>query len=253
MKWKKSGKIFDPTQFNLPKDCAQFAQSPQALVFDDFVRIYFSTRSVDKSNGKYLSHIAYVDMEKNLRDIIGVSGHTVIELGKLGCFDEHGIFPMNMVRHGADIYGYTCGWNRRVSVSVDTAIGLALSHDKGRTFKKIGDGPVLAASLREPCLVGDPFVKIYGNTFHMWYIFGTVWKRFSADAVPDRTYKIGHAVSGDGINWVKEEARQIIDDCLGVDESQALPTVIEIAGRYHMFFCFRQSLTSERTGREATG
>jgi sucrose-6-phosphate hydrolase SacC (GH32 family) len=28
---------------------------------------------------------------------------------------------------------------------------------------------------------------------------------------------------------------------LGVDESQALPTVIEIAGRHHMFFCYRQS------------
>lgn len=241
MKWKKSGKIFDPTQFKLPNDCAQFAQSPQALVFDDFVRIYFSTRSLDKSNGKYLSHIAYVDMEKNLRDIIGVSGHTVIELGNLGCFDEHGIFPMNVVRHGAYIYGYTCGWNRRVSVSVDTAIGLAVSHDNGRTFRKIGDGPVLAASLREPCLVGDPFVRIYRNTFHMWYIFGTGWKRFSADAAPDRTYKIGHAVSDDGVNWIKEEARQIIVDRLGVDESQALPTVIEIAGRYHMFFCFRHS------------
>ncbi len=45
----------------------------------------------------------------------------------------------------------------------------------------------------------------------------------------------------DGIDWVKEEARQIIADRLGADESQALPTVIEIDGRYHMFFCYRQS------------
>ena len=64
MKWKKLGKIFDPTHHKLPNDCVQFAQSPQALVFDDFVRIYFSTRSVDKTNGKYLSHIAFVDMQK---------------------------------------------------------------------------------------------------------------------------------------------------------------------------------------------
>ncbi len=40
---------------------------------------------------------------------------------------------------------------------------------------------------------------------------------------------------------MKEEARQIIADRLGPDESQALPTVIEIDGRYHMFFCYRQS------------
>lgn len=240
MKWHKLGKIFDPIQFSLPNDCINFAQSPQTLVFDDYVRIYFSTRALDK-DGKFLSHIAFVDMRKNLRDIIHVADKTVISLGGLGCFDEHGIFPFNVLRHGDLVYGYTCGWSRRISVSVDTAIGLAISHDDGLTFKRIGDGPVLAASLHEPYLVGDGSVKIVGDTFHMWYIFGTGWKQYVFDAMPDRTYKIGHAVSKDGIQWVKDEAQQIISDKLGVDESQALPTVIKIDGRYHMFFCYRQS------------
>ena len=241
LKWKKLGKIFNPTEHKLPNECVQFAQSPQALVFDDYVRIYFSTRALDKNNGKYLSHIAFIDVHKNMHDIIRVSDKTVISLGELGCFDEHGIFPMSVLRYGDAIYGYTCGWNRRVSVSVDTAIGLAISHDEGLTFHRIGNGPVLAATLHEPCLVGDGFVKLIGGTFHMWYIFGTEWKKYDADSPPDRIYKIGHAVSEDGINWVKEEARQIISDRLGLDESQALPTVIEVAGRYHMFFCYRQS------------
>jgi hypothetical protein len=240
MQWKKLGKIFDPSQHALPNGCQHYAQSPQALVFDDHVRIYFSTRALD-SNGKYLSHIAYVDMDKQLRTVLRVSDHTVIPLGELGCFDEHGIFPMNVLRHGDAVYAYTCGWNRRVSVSVDTAIGLAISRDGGRTFQRQGAGPVLAASLHEPCLVGDGFVQVINGIFHMWYIFGTGWKRYSGDAAPDRTYKIGHAVSADGVHWVKEEARQIIADRLGPDESQALPTVVEIDGRHHMFFCYRQS------------
>lgn len=241
MKWFKLGRIFDPTQHKLPNDCVQFAQAPQALVFDDYVRIYFSTRSVDRSNGKYLSHVAFVEMRKNLREALRVSGETVIPLGGLGCFDEHGIFPMSVVRYGRAVYGYTCGWSRRVSVSVDTAIGLAISHDDGLTFQRIGDGPVLAASLQEPCLVGDGFVRVIDGVFHMWYIFGTGWRKYSPDAAPDRTYKIGHATSGDGIAWVKEEARQIIADSLGIEESQALPSVMQIDGRWHMFFCYRQS------------
>jgi len=241
MKWRKLGKIFDPTKFKLPNGCTQFAQAPQVIIFDDFVRIYFSTRFLDSSNGKYLSHIAFVDMKKNFRDIIAVSGHTVIELGKLGCFDEHGIFPMNVVRCGDLIYGYTSGVNRRVSVPADGAIGLAISRDGGFTFQRAGDGPVLSASLHEPCLIVDPFVKIYRDTFHMWYVFGIGWRKLTTDALPDRIYKIGHAVSRDGINWVKEEARQIIESRLGNDECQALPTVIEISGRNHMFFCYRQS------------
>ncbi len=44
---ENSASIFDPTQHRLPNGCVQFAQSPQALVFDDFVRVYFSTRAVD--------------------------------------------------------------------------------------------------------------------------------------------------------------------------------------------------------------
>lgn len=240
MEWEPLGKIFDPTEHALPHGCREFAQSPQALVCDDYVRIYFSTRSVDTS-GKFLSHVAYVDMQKDLRRVLRVSDHTVIPLGALGCFDEHGIFPMNVVRVGDLVHGYTCGWSRRVSVSVETAIGLAISRDGGATFQRTGDGPVLAASLHEPCLVGDGFVRLIGGMFHMWYIFGTGWKRYASSAPPDRTYKIGHAVSPDGRVWTKEEARQIVVDRLGPDESQALPTVIEIDGRHHMFFCYRQS------------
>lgn len=248
MKWLKHGKIFDPTEHTLANGCVQFAQSPQALVFDDFVRIYFSTRAVD-TNGKFLSHIAFVDMRKNLREVIRVSDQTVIPLGGLGCFDEHGIFPMNVVRHDERVYGYTCGWNRRVSVSVDTAVGLAISRDNGLTFERIGPGPVLAASLHEPCLVGDAFVLVIEGVFHMWYIFGTGWKKYAPDAAPDRTYKIGHATSPDGVNWKKEESRQIISDRLGSDESQALPTVVKIGSRYHMFFCYREAFDF----REAKG
>ncbi len=239
MRWRKLGRIFDPTQHRLPNGCGQFAQSPQALVFDDFVRVYFATRAVD--GGKFLSHVAFADFDKSLREIIRVNNRPVIELGGLGCFDEHGIFPMNVLRHDGLIYGYTCGWNRRVSVSVDTAIGLAISRDEGLTFQRIGDGPVLAASVHEPCLVGDGFVKVIDGAFHMWYIFGTGWKRYDVNSPPDRTYKIGHATSSDGVTWQKEEARQIIDDVLGPQESQALPTVVVVDGVFHMFFCYRQS------------
>lgn len=241
MKWRKLGKIFDPTKHALPNDCNQYAQSPQVIVFEDYVRIYFSTRALEPSSGKFLSHIAFVDMKKNFQEILQVSNHTVIELGKLGCFDEHGIFPMNVLRNGDMIYGYTSGVNRRVSVPVDGAIGLAVSHDNGFTFKRIGEGPVLAPSLHEPCIVVDPFVAVVGDLFHMWYVFGIGWKLDSPTARPDRVYKIGHASSIDGINWIKEEAKQIIESRLGTDECQALPTVITIAEMHHMFFCYRQS------------
>ena len=48
-------------------------------------------------------------------------------------------------------------------------------------------------------------------------------------------------MSTDGINWQKEEGKQIITDSLNEDECQALPSVIKIGDRYHMYFCFREA------------
>jgi sucrose-6-phosphate hydrolase SacC (GH32 family) len=239
MQWIKFGRLFDPTEHYLPNSCVEFAQSPQALVLDDFVRVYFSTRARDAS-GKYLSHVAFVDFDKAFKKILHVSGQTVIPLGGLGCFDEHGIFPFSVVTAGRRIFAYTTGWNRRASVSTDASIGLATSDDGGLTFRKIGAGPVLSASLHEPFLVGDAFVRIFDGAYHMWYIHGTQWIAHSNGEPPDRVYKISHATSLDGIYW-KKEGRHIITDRLNPDECQALPSVIRIDNRYHMFFCYRES------------
>lgn len=238
MKWNKFGRIFNPSEHFLSDGYIGFAQSPQTLVFDSFVRIYFSTRSID-SSGKYLSHVAFVDFDKQFQFIQRVSSDVVIPLGEMGCFDQHGIFPCNVMRDGDKVLAYTTGWNRRVSVSTDAAIGLAVSTDMGLTFRKIGQGPVLSASLQEPFLVGDAFVQKFDDVYHMWYIFGIRWVP-STNGTPDRVYKIAHATSSDGIEWTKE-GRLIINDKLDIDECQALPSVVKIADRYHMYFCYRHA------------
>lgn len=233
------GKVFDPADHILPDDCKDFAQSPQALEFDDFTRVYFCTRSIDLGGSAYRSHVAFADMSKDFSTVLRVADHPVLPLGGLGTFDEHGIFPINVLRHEGQIWGYTCGWSRRQSVSVETAIGLVVSDDNGETFRRLGPGPILGSSLHEPFLVGDAFVLKFGGTFHMWYMFGQRWLRETASAAPDRVYKIGHATSLDGITWLKGDGVQILPDRIGENECQALPSVIEFAGKFHMAFCYR--------------
>ena len=239
MKWKKIGKIFDPTEHDLPNRCEEYAQSPQTLLLPDRVRVFFSTRERDVT-GKFLSHVAYADFSRDMSQLLGVSNETVLPLGGLGAFDEHGIFPINPIRDGDRILAYTTGWNRKVSVSADASIGLAISYDDGQTFERHGKGPIMSSSLHEPFLVGDAFVQRYDELFHMWYIFGTKWERFVEGAPPDRVYKIAHATSSDGINW-RRDARLLISDRLNADECQALPTVIRLNDLYHMYFCYREA------------
>jgi hypothetical protein len=238
--WTKIGPIFNPSQYPWDRDFIGFAQSPQTLVFPDHIRIYFATRLKD-TVGKFVSHIRYVNFSKDFKTVLNWSRHDVLGPGKLGCFDEHGVFPLNVLPVGAKIYGYTNGWTRRISVSVETGIGLVISHDQGESFERYGDGPVLGASLHEPVLVGDPFVLRLDGKFVMWYIFGTGWRVFTPGGVPERTYKIGMATSGDGVSWLKS-GRHLIPDRLGQDECQALPTVLVRGGTYHMMFCYRQSV-----------
>ena len=201
-------------------------------------------------NGKYLSHISFVDFDKKFKKIIRVSKKSVIPLGKLGCFDEHGIFPLNPLRNGKKIYAYTCGWSRRVSVSVDTSIGFVESLDQGETFNKFGDGPILTSSVNEPFLINDPFVKIYDRKFHMWYSYGIKWIKNKNVVAPDRVYKIGHATSNNGISWQKE-GKQLLPDKLNANECQALPTVIKIKDKFHMFFCYRQAVDFRRNKKRS--
>lgn len=240
MDWIKLGQIFQPDNFTIKGEALLFAQSPQTLVFDDFVRIYFSTRRVDPSNGKFFSHIAFADFSHDFKNVINISQEPVIALGKLGTFDEHGIFPINIVRDGERVLAYTCGWSRRKSVSVETSTGLAISYNGGETFDKMGDGPVFSSSLHEPFLVGDSFVMIEEGHYRMWYIYGTRWIDNSQEETA-RVYKIGYATSKDGIEW-QRAGRQIIPDSIDSDECQALPTVVKHNGTYHMYFCYRHAI-----------
>ena len=71
--WKKLGRVFDPTEIKDRAWLAAFAQAPAVLIFDDFVRVYFSCRPPADENGQYVSYSAYVDLNrKNLFEILNV-------------------------------------------------------------------------------------------------------------------------------------------------------------------------------------
>lgn len=229
MIWNKRGQIFIPQQYGM-----EYAKSPQAVVFADFVRIYFS--ACKKDGEKFISYVCFADFTKDFTRVIRTRKQ-ILPDGNPGCFDEHGIFPFSPYFFDGNMLAYTSGWSRRVSVSVDTAIGLAVSTDGGETFQRLGEGPVLASSRTEPFLVVDGYVRWFADQFHMWYIYGKEWKTYADCAQPERIYKIGHAVSDNGKDWQKD-GKAILPDIIS-DECQALPCVVQFEGCYHMFFCYR--------------
>jgi hypothetical protein len=238
-KWKKLGRVFNPIEIKDRSWLKEFAQAPCTLVFDDFVRVYFSCRPPADENGQYVSYSAYVDLNrKNLLQIIEVSQTPILQLGKLGTFDEFGTYPVSVIRHNDEVRAYYAGWTRCESVPFNVAIGFGVSKNDGKSFEKIGDGPILSYSIDEPFILSGPKIRRFNNRWHLFYIAGKKW--ILDNGKPEPVYTIRMATSDDGLNWVKQN-KDLITYKVEENEAQASPDVFFYQGRYHMFFCYRHS------------
>ena len=227
--WQKEGLIFNPADV---KDCAwmkAFAQAPSVLIFDDFIRVYFSCRPTADKNGQYVSYSAFVDLNrKNLFEILQVSETPILKLGDLGSFDEFGTYPVSVIKHEDEYRAYYAGWTRCESVPFNVAIGLAVSKNKGITFEKPYRGPILSYSLDEPFILSGPKIRKFNNLYYLYYIAGKKW--ILDNGKPEPVYKIRMAISTDGINWIKKN-KDLIESRIEENEAQASPDVFFHKGR----------------------
>jgi hypothetical protein len=235
-KWKKLGNVFNPSELDTPFWMHEFAQAPHVILFDEFIRVYFSCRPEIEKSGQYISYSGFVDFErKNIFNIINISEKPILELGDLGTFDQFGIYPVSVIKNDDKYWVYYAGWTRCKSVPFNTAIGLAISLDNGVSFVKQGNGPILSYSANEPFILSGPKIRKFHNKWYLFYIAGQEW--ILDNGKPEPVYKIRLAISDDGINWNKIN-KNIINSKL-IDEAQASPDVFFYKGLYHMFFCFR--------------
>ena len=242
MKWKKLGKIFDPTKMDdgFKRDWMhEYAQCTSTIVYDDFVRIYFSTRPKQGLDGQSISFTTFLDVKRDdLSKIINIAKEPILPLGELGAFDEFAIYPTSVIRYGDKIRLYYAGWYRCQSVPFNTSIGLASSND-GVKFKREGRGPILSFSLDEPFVISGPKIRRFSDLWYLYYLSGREW--INNEGKPEIVYKIRMATSIDGKSWVKEN-NNIISDLLDEKECQAGPDVFYYKNKYHMYFVYRHAL-----------
>ncbi len=241
-KWKKLGILFDPSSRS--EWMNTHAQVPYSVLFDDYVRVYFSTRERADSNNYFKSYSGFVDLDrKNLNKIIQVSKNPILALGKLGEFDEFGCMAGSVVKDENKYLLYYCGWQRSVSVPYAWSIGLAESFD-AISFKKIGCGPLIGPIINEPYLQACPIVyKFSQNNWHMFYLSGLDWINDEHGKLESK-YQLMHATSCDGINW-KRDGLPILQP-LVENECQTSASILMIGGTYHMFFSYRHGTDFRR-------
>lgn len=232
MRWVKKGLIIGQ---NIPLNWSNgraIVPIPEMIGHND-LRIYFST--LDKFGRSQPVFIESQADEPNL--ISKINDVPILELGKLGTFDDSGITVSCIVPIENKRFLYYIGWNQQKNVSYKLAIGLAISVDGG-PFRKFSSGPILDRDLDEPYFNTAPYVLIIDDVWHMWYVSCYEWK--VVNNWPEPLYNIKHASSVDGINWVRSKTTCIYEDAFA--EAIGKPTVYIEKGIFKMIYSYRNSV-----------
>jgi predicted GH43/DUF377 family glycosyl hydrolase len=228
MKWIKRGRIFDPSR---GLGWLTHAQGPTVLVRDECLRIYFASRPEPN-----LSLPAYIDVDiDEPKTVVAVCEGPLLALGERGSFDEFGLIPCEVIENKGEIWLYYTGWSRGTTVSYTLSIGLAVSRDGGKTFKKAFAGPVLDRTKHEPFMTMAPFIRREAQRWHMWYASGIGF--YETQGKHEPRYIIKYATSTNGVDWQQPNLTCIVPRI--ELESNTRPTVIKIGDVYHMWFAYR--------------
>ena len=233
MKWDKIGLIFTSEKSNSWMN--SHAQVPTVMNLGDILRVFFSTR--DETG---VSRIACLDVDaRNPINIKQIYENPVLDLGDAGCFDEHGVMPSCVIPNPVDSKQqllFYSGWSRRLEVPYSNLAGVAVSNN-GINFKRVGKGPVLTTKLFEPYSATSPYVVQKGDDYNMYYSSGTSWQKINGKL--EHTYNIKKATSKNGLDW--EQLNQVCLKENHPEEAITRPTILELNGMSHMWFCFRGS------------
>ena len=233
MLWQKLGQIFTPDTYHAWSQ--SHAQVPTVDTLSDKVwRVYYSTRDAGNK-----SRISYFDVEAgNPKNVVYRHDSPILELGRLGTFDDAGMMPSSVVTVHGIKYLYYTGWNVRKSVPYHNTIGLAISRDGGQTFVRAGEGPVLGLSLHEPYFIGTASVIYEDGLWRNWYAACTGWEMIECKAEP--RYHLKYAESQDGIEW-RRNGNVAIDYKDTREGGLVRATVVKEHDRYLMWFARRDA------------
>lgn len=229
--WTRQGFIFNSAG-DRPWSRA-YATGPTVEEIDDKVwRIYYTTRDAENR-----SRPSYIEVEAgNPANILYVHDQPLLDIGAIGTFDDCGVSALSTLDHEGKKYLYYLGWTVRNTVSYHNSLGLALSEDGGRTFRKFSEGPLLSPTYREPYCNGASFTMKDGDLWRLWYTSFVGWETHAGH--PEPLYNIKYAESGNGIDWRREQIVSV-DFIDGKRNGIARPSVIKDGDLFRMWYCYR--------------
>jgi hypothetical protein len=230
--WKACGAFFRPDE-SVPwmaGGAGAFFAMPQD---SSTVRLFLTGR--DKT---IRTRVGIVTLKWSGRpEVVDVTRESVIDLGELGAFDMDGVsYPWLVEREGA-LFMYYVGWNRLGGeIPFRNQIGLAVSEDGGKRFRRVNKAPLFPLTDGEPIGSGSHCVEKVPGGWRMFYTSFLRWER--ATDGPRHYYHIREAHSKDGIHW--ERPGTVAVDLIAPDEyALGAPDLDTRDGRRLLYFTAR--------------
>jgi hypothetical protein len=195
MRWKKLGVVWKPDGTG---DWARtHAIGPTPFRLNDEVIRVFLTCFDEKGRGRPGSvDIAAADPTR----VLDVSARPLLDIGEPGTFDDNGLVALCVVEpKPGTLFMYYSGFELCTRIRYRIFTGLAVSQDRGATFKRHSRSPILDRTDAELYFRGSPFAMFDEGIFKLWYVAGSAWTNVAGKALP--VYDLRYQESKDGIQW----------------------------------------------------
>ncbi len=195
--WRPLGKVFSPTASEPWR--VSHASYPTALPrAGGTLRVFYSTR--DAANR---SSTASIDLmvDGDRFEVLGPPRGPLMVPGARGSFDADGVTVSSVVAQDGKLYAFYLGWTALVHVPFTNFIGIAVSDDDGKTFRRCSDVPVIGRSPENPLTVGYPFVLRDGPCWRMWFGSHLHWGQQGMEML----HVIKQAHSSDLLRWMPSD------------------------------------------------
>jgi|TARA_R110002126_G_scaffold291807_1_gene459775 hypothetical protein len=224
IKWQKKGLVIEPNENIWWMRTHAMLPTPYH-VEGSLYRIYFAGR-----NDMNQSHIGYALIDMDYPDkVIEYKADAVLTPGRLGTFDDNGVLSSCLMPIDDGLLMYTIGFKPGGTTRMDLFGGLAISKDKGESFERWSEAPIIGRNKVNPFINTAPWVIREQEGFRMYYVSGTEWVNKDLPR-----YNIQTATSTDGKNWDRQGIVAI--DFAAGENALARPYVTKENGIYRMWF-----------------
>jgi hypothetical protein len=235
--WTKKGLVFETARHGVGGWMRHSALTPTPWrLDDDHIRVYAGFRDAEG-----VSRIGYVDVRADDPTVIvRVSAEPVLDIGRNGCFDDHGVILGDIVDAPDGLHMFYVGFQRVAKAKFLAFTGLAVSTDGGNSFRRTQETPILDRAPGRSTIGAVHSVIRECGRWRMWYAVGNDWEHI--DGRPFPRYHIRYVETAD-----PRSIPRVDDVCLlprGSEYRIGRPRVYRFGGRHVMYFT-RGNVTGE--------